>query len=144
MDKQSLQHLRHSTAHLLAAAILEWDPVAKRGIGPATDNGFYYDFDLSRPITEEDFPLIEELMAKILKTWTSVEREEVSEDDAKKRFQLHNEKYKLELIEEFANGGEELTIYRNGTYEDLCKGGHVENPRKEIGAFKLLSIAGAY
>jgi threonyl-tRNA synthetase len=143
MDNQEkLSNLRHSTAHLLAAAILELYPDTKRAIGPAIETGFYYDFDFSKPITEDDFTKIEQRMHEILKTWDGFERKEISNKVALKQF--NNEPYKLELIEEFSKAGDKLTIYRSGSYEDLCRGGHSENPKVEIGAFKLLSIAGAY
>jgi threonyl-tRNA synthetase len=142
MDQQKLEHLRHSAAHLLAAAVLELYPKTKRAIGPAIETGFYYDFDFAEPITEDDLPKIEKRMHEILKSWTKFERMEIDINVAIKKF--NNEPYKLELIEEFGKNGEKLTVYKSGNYEDLCKGGHSENPQKEIGAFKLLSIAGAY
>ncbi len=139
---ESLNNLRHSCAHLLAAAVLELYPDAKRAIGPAIENGFYFDFEFSKPITEEDFSKIEEKMKQILPSWTSFERSELNPDDAKKQFP--NNPYKIELIEEFSKNGEKLSFYKSGDYSDLCAGGHCENPSKEIGAFKLLSLAGAY
>jgi threonyl-tRNA synthetase len=141
-NQDKLSNLRHSTAHLLAAAVLELYPDTKRAIGPAIDSGFYYDFDFSKPISEEDFPRIEQKMHELLKTWDKFERIELDSNTAIKQYS--NEPYKLELIEEFSKAGEKLTIYKSGSYEDLCHGGHSENPRKDIGAFKLLSIAGAY
>ncbi len=142
MDKQNLEHLRHSTAHLLAAAVLGLYPETKRAIGPAIESGFYYDFDFKEPLSEEDLPKIEKKMEEILKSWNSFEKKEISVEEANKEFK--NEPYKLELIEEFSKEGKLLTIYKSGDYDDLCKGGHSKNPQKEIGAFKLLSIAGAY
>ncbi|MBU4099381.1 threonine--tRNA ligase [Patescibacteria group bacterium] len=141
-SEDSLQNLRHSCAHLLAAAVLELWPNTKRAIGPAIENGFYYDFDFAKPISEEDFPKIEKKMHEILKTWNKFEKNEITNNLAIEQF--NNEPFKLELIKEFSKGGEKLTTYKSGNYTDLCKGGHSENPRKEIGAFKLLSIAGAY
>lgn len=142
MEKQKLDNLRHSTAHLLAAAILELYPGTKRAIGPAIESGFYYDFGFSIPVSEDDFLSIEKKMREILKTWKSFSKEEISVEVARKKFA--DETYKLELIEEFSNDKKKLTVYKSGDYEDLCKGGHAENPEKEIGAFKLLSVAGAY
>jgi threonyl-tRNA synthetase len=142
MDKQKLENLRHSSAHLLATAVLKLYPDAKRAIGPAIENGFYYDFDFNSPISEEDLPKIEAKMGELLKSWVSFEKDEISVDNAKDKFK--DEPYKLELIEEFAKDGKNLTVYKSGDYEDLCKGGHSENPSREIGAFKLLSLAGAY
>lgn len=145
-DKQSkeyLANLRHSTAHLLAAAILELYPKAKRTIGPSIENGFYYDFDFGdTKISEDDFPKIEVKMKEIIKTWKNFERKEVSAKEAKE-FYKDNE-YKIELIEEFSGEGKDLTFYNSGGYSDLCRGGHVNHPESEIKHFKLLSVAGAY
>jgi threonyl-tRNA synthetase len=140
--ENNLQNLRHSAAHLLAAAVLELWPDTLRAIGPAIENGFYYDFDFATPINDEDLPKIEKRMAEILKTWKNIVGEEITAQEARKLFK--NEPYKLELVEEFSKEGQKLTIYKSGNYIDLCKGGHSENPQKEIGAFRLLSIAGAY
>lgn len=142
MQNDKLQNIRHSAAHLLAAAVLELWPDTKRAIGPAIENGFYYDFDFTNPIAEGDLSKIEEKMAEILKHWEGFEKKELSSDEAKELFK--NEPYKLELIEEFSAADQKLTVYKSGNFEDLCKGGHAENPKDEIGAFKLLSIAGAY
>ncbi len=142
-DKQEqLNNLRHSTAHLLAAAVMELWPDTLRTIGPSIDNGFYFDFEFKKPVSEEDLPKIEAKMAEILKTWTSFEREEVSKEEALKRYE--GNPYKIELINEFSDQGQTLTFYKSGNYEDLCRGGHSENPSQDLGAFKLLSIAGAY
>ena len=138
-----LNNLRHSTAHLLAAAVMELFPKAKRTIGPAIDNGFYFDFDFgSEPLSEDDLPKIEKKMKEILPSWTSSEKHELTADEAKKEYP--GNEFKKELIEEFTKNGEKVTFYKSGDYWDLCKGGHSENPAEEIGAFKLLSIAGAY
>lgn len=138
----SLDEIRHSCAHLLAAAVMELWPNTKRTIGPAIENGFYYDFDFEKPITEEDLPKIEKKMAEILPTWKEFEKEEVTSEKAKEKFK--DNPYKLELIEEFSGEGKTLTVYKSGQFEDLCRGGHSQNPQKDIGAFKLLTIAGAY
>lgn len=138
-----LNQLRHSCAHLLAAAIMELYPHAKRTIGPAIDDGFYYDFDFGEiKINEADFPKIEEKMRSIIKTWDSFERIEVTPEEAKKAY-ADNE-YKIELIEEFSTEGQKLTFYQSGNYTDLCRGGHVDYPKSNIKHFKLLSVAGAY
>ncbi len=143
MDKQEqLDHLRHSCAHLLAAAVLELYPGTKHTIGPAIENGFYFDFEFSTPITEEDLPKIEAKMAEILPSWTEFKREEVTAEQAKDKYV--GNPYKLELINEFAGQGQTLTLYHSGKYFDLCRGGHTEKPNQEIKAFKLLSLAGAY
>lgn len=138
-----LDHLRHSLAHLLAAAVLELYPDTKRAIGPAIDNGFYYDLDFSKPISDEDLPKIEEKMREILKTWTTFSHREVSADEARKIFK--DNPYKLELIDEFSEKGDRLTIYTSGNYDDLCRGGHIEDAREiDPEAFKLTHVAGAY
>ncbi|MBI3950780.1 MAG: threonine--tRNA ligase [Acidobacteria bacterium] len=134
---------RHSLAHLLAAAVLELWPDTKQAIGPAIENGFYYDFDFSEPISEADLPRIEERMRAILPTWTTFERIEVTPEEAEKEFT--DNPYKLELIREFATKGERLTLYKSGNYVDLCRGGHVENARQiKPDTFKLSHLAGAY
>lgn len=143
MEKQSLDNLRHSCAHLLAAAVLELWPHAKRTIGPPIENGFYYDFDFGdTKISDDDLPKIEEKMRAILPSWKGFERQEVSGEEAKKIF-AGNE-YKKELIDEFSTGGQTLTLYTSGSYTDLCRGGHSERPSEELQHFKLLSLAGAY
>jgi threonyl-tRNA synthetase len=142
MNKEQLDHLRHSCAHLLAAAVLELFPGTKHTIGPAIENGFYFDFDFQNPINEEVLPKIEEKMHELLSGWEGFQREEVSADEARERYKENP--YKLELINEFAGEGQTLSIYHSGTYFDLCRGGHSDNPKEELKAFKLLSIAGAY
>ena len=148
-DHKYLDSLRHSCAHLLAAAVIELWPKAKRTIGPAIEDGFYYDFDFSPDdskqaikISEEDLQKIEKKMTEILETWQGFEGREVSLSEAKK---LYNDNpYKLELIEEFSKQAQLLTVFKSGNYEDLCRGGHIEHPKNELTHFKLLSIAGAY
>jgi threonyl-tRNA synthetase len=141
MDSK-LNNLRHSTAHLLASAILDLYPGTLHAIGPAIENGFYYDFDFMQPISDTDLIAIEIKMSEILKTWNSFTQREVSEKEAKTIFK--NNPYKLELIDEIITRKEKITLYKSGDFEDLCRGGHVSNPSSEIKAFKLLSIAGAY
>ncbi len=151
--ENNLQNLRHSLAHLLAAAVLELWPDAKRAIGPAIDNGFYYDFDFGRRsspsegdkggITENDLPRIEAKMREILPTWHGFEHREVSADEARTIFK--DNPYKLELIDEFSKESKPLTVYSSGNYVDLCKGGHVENASEiKPDAFKITHTAGAY
>src|SRR3990172_6722731 len=142
MDKDYLNSLRHSCSHLLAAAVLELYPNAKPTLGPPIDDGFYYDFDFSAPISENDLPRIEEKMNQLIKVWRGFERSEVPSDEAKQRYA--NNQYKRELIEEFSAQGQTISFYKAGDFEDLCRGGHVENPSKELKHFKLLSVAGAY
>jgi len=138
----SLENLRHSAAHLLAAAVMKLWPDTKRTIGPAIEEGFYFDFEFSKPITEADLPKIEEKMREILPNWKSFEKHELNAKEAKKEYQ--NNQYKHELIDEFSKEGQTLSFYKSGDYWDLCKGGHVENPNKELKHFKLLKLAGAY
>lgn len=141
--KEHLNNLRHSTAHLLAAAVMELWPAAKRTIGPSIENGFYYDFDFGdTKISESDLPKIEETMRTIAKTWDAFARHEVAKEDALAEFDTNE--YKQELIEEFAQDGQQLTVYQSGGFRDLCRGGHVENPSEALKYFKLLSVAGAY
>ena len=158
---EQLAHKRHSLAHLLAAAVLKFHPDANPTLGPAVDNGFYYDFEFKTPISEKDLPKIEKEMRKILKTWTAFTHEEVSPIQAREVYK--NNPYKLELINEIEGKGEKITLYHSGpkssqptssadgskaesSFTDLCRGGHVENPSKDINpeSFKLSHIAGAY
>lgn len=145
-----MDNLRHSCAHLLAAAVIDLWPKAKRTIGPAIEDGFYYDFDFGPSassgqaikISEEDFPKIEAKMHDLVKSWKGFEKKEVTEKEAKEAYK--DNEYKLELIEEFSKDSQKLTFYKSGSYSDLCRGGHVEKPSQELKYFKLLSVAGAY
>ncbi|MCX7956081.1 MAG: threonine--tRNA ligase [Patescibacteria group bacterium] len=139
----NLDNLRHTTSHLLAAAVLKLYPKAKITLGPPIENGFYYDIDFEDvKISDSDLPKIEEEMKKIIKSWEKIEGKELKENEAKKLFA--DNPYKLELIDEIVKRGEKITIYQSGDFIDLCRGGHIENPKKEIKYFKLLKIAGAY
>jgi threonyl-tRNA synthetase len=140
-----LQHIRHTLAHLLAAAVKQSHPDAKLTLGPAIDTGFYYDIDFGdEKVSDEELPKIEKQMRKLLPSWKEFTHREVSADEATKEF-AGNE-YKLELIEEIAGKGEKITLYTCGNFEDLCRGGHAAHPSEEIGAdsFKLDRVAGAY
>ena len=139
--KEDLEILRHSTSHILAMAVLELYPKAKLAIGPAIEDGFYYDFDLPQALTPEDLPKIEAEMVKIIKKDLKFEKEELTKEEAKKLLGRLDQPYKLELIEEIP--ASKLTIYRTGNFIDLCEGPHVTST-KEIKAFKLTKIAGAY
>lgn len=143
-SQDHLNDIRHSCAHLLAAAVLELFPNTKLTIGPSIENGFYYDFDFGPKVTlsEEDLPKIEQKMGELLPSWNKFERREVFADEARRMYQ--DNPYKLELIDEIVQRGEPITLYKSDSFEDLCRGGHAGKPNKEIGAFKLLSIAGAY
>jgi len=139
----NLDDIRHSLAHLLAAAVMQLWPDAKRTIGPAIDNGFYFDFEFSKPVTDADLPKIEAKMREILPAWDKFERHMLSAEDAKKEYP--GNEYKHELIDEFTKDGEQVSFYKSGDYWDLCRGGHVAN-MKDIDprSFKLDRIAGAY
>ncbi|MBX4191583.1 MAG: threonine--tRNA ligase [Candidatus Doudnabacteria bacterium] len=141
-NHEHLDNLRHSAAHLLAAAVMKMWPNTKRAIGPAIEDGFYFDFEFENPISEKDFPKIEKTMKELVKHWKGFERHELSAEDAKKEYPSNQ--YKHELIDEFSGKGETLSFYKSGEYWDLCRGGHVEDPKKELQHFKLLSVAGAY
>jgi threonyl-tRNA synthetase len=138
----NLEHLRHSASHLLAAAVLEIWPDAKPTLGPAIENGFYYDFDFAQPVSDKDLPRIEQKMRELIKTWGTFEKIEMTPSEALKA--LQDNEYKKELVLEHSGKGEQITFYKSGTFVDLCRGGHVENPKTEIKHFKLLSVAGAY
>ncbi|MCX6747797.1 MAG: threonine--tRNA ligase, partial [Candidatus Nomurabacteria bacterium] len=142
--QEKLQHQRHTLAHLLASAVLELYPDTKTTIGPAIDDGFYYDLDFTSPINDKDLEKIEKKMKELLPKWTEFTHQEVTEDIAKSTF-LENQ-YKNELITEIVAKGEKITVYTCGGFTDLCRGGHSENPAKEIpsDSFKLDRVAGAY
>ena len=142
-SKEYLSNLRHSCSHLMAAAVLELWPNAKRTLGPSIDTGFYYDIDFGDiKISEADFPKIEKKMHELVKDWKGFTKKVVTAAEAKKTYK--DNEYKIELINEFSKEGQKLTFYDSGNYSDLCRGGHVEFPSSEIKHFKLLSIAGAY
>lgn len=141
--QEQLAALRHSAAHLLAAAVLELYPGAKVAIGPSIDEGFYYDIDFGgEVIGDEQLAVVEGKMRQLVTGWTEFKREEVTAEQAKQQFA--GNPYKLELIEELENTGEVITLYRSGDFVDLCRGGHVDEPDKQLQFFKLLSVAGAY
>jgi len=133
--------LRHSTAHVMAHAVKRLFPDAKIAIGPAIDNGFYYDFDIERPLTPEDLSRIEDEMQKIIKENRPFVRKVLKKEEAMKLFEKLNEPYKIELLRDIPD--EEVTVYEEGDFVDLCRGPHVPSSGV-IKAFKLLSIAGAY
>ncbi len=137
---EAIEILNHSTAHLMAQAVKRLYPDAKFGVGPAIKSGFYYDIATDHTIKNEDLPKIEQMMRRIIKEQTEMSREEVTRGEALKRFK--DDPYKKELIEELGEG-EIITVYKQGEFTDLCRGGHVGNTR-HIKHFKLLSVAGAY
>ena len=141
--QKELERIRHSCAHILAAAVLRLWPEAKLDIGPPTKDGFYYDFDLpTHRFTPEDFPRIEEEMRRIVKENHPFERIVVSREEARRILKERNQPYKLIRLEEIPEG-EEISFYKSGEFIDLCAGPHV--PRTgNVKAFKLLSVASAY
>jgi threonyl-tRNA synthetase len=144
VDKREdqLLKIRHSTAHVMAEAVLEMFPGTKIAIGPAIEEGFYYDFDLPEPLKAEDLEKIEERMREIMAGEHPFSRRVVSREEAVKMFS--DQPYKLELIRELPQG-EDISLYSQDTFTDLCRGPHVENSGElHPDAFKLLSIAGAY
>jgi threonyl-tRNA synthetase len=142
----TLELLRHSTAHILASAVLEMFPEAKFGIGPAIENGFYYDFELPRTLIPEDLPLLEEKMKEIIKKDYAFEKAEVEIKEALEKFKELDQKFKLELISDLKkDGNEKVTIYKSGNFVDLCSGPHIESSGKiDRRAFALTKISGAY
>lgn len=140
-DKESYEILNHSTAHLLAQAIKNLYPEAKFGVGPAIEDGFYYDIDINKTISEDDLQTIEQEMKNIVKNGDTIVQSEISYDQAKDMFK--DDEYKLELIEKISNKDEVISIYTQGNFSDLCRGAHLPDVKK-IKNFKLLSVAGAY
>ncbi|GAI69671.1 unnamed protein product [marine sediment metagenome] len=138
-EDKKLEILRHSAAHVMAEAVQSIFPDAKFGIGPAVENGFYYDFDLPRSLTSDDLPLIEAKMSEIIASDVPFVRQEVTKKEARRLFAA--QPYKLELIDEILD--EKVSLYRQGDFVDLCRGPHVSSAG-EIKAFKLINIAGAY
>jgi threonyl-tRNA synthetase len=132
---------RHSMAHIMAEAVLQLFPEAQFGIGPTIENGFYYDFLLSRPLTPDDLEVIEKKMKEIISSKNPFIRKVVSKEEALKMFKEMNQPFKLELIEELQD--QTITVYSQGKFVDLCRGPHVQDSGA-VKHFKLLSIAGAY
>ena len=140
-ELESLRHrMRHSAAHVMADAVLRLFPEAKMGIGPPTQDGFYYDFDVARPFTPEDVEEIEKLVMDTLAQGFPFRREELTREEARELFA--DQPYKLEIIDAIPDA-ETLTIYRHGDFVDLCQGPHVDSTG-DIPAVKLLNVAGAY
>jgi len=138
-EGEKLEIMRHSAAHVMAEAVLSFFPDAKFGIGPAIEDGFYYDFELPRSLTPDDLPAIEAKMAEVIASNMPFVREEVTKEEAKRLFSA--QPYKLELIDEIPD--EKVSVYRQSSFVDLCRGPQVSSTG-EIKAFKLVSIAGAY
>ncbi|MDB9823126.1 threonine--tRNA ligase [Deltaproteobacteria bacterium] len=140
-SEEGLDILRHSTSHVMAMAVKELFPGVKVTIGPAIENGFYYDFDYKRPFKEEDLHLIEEKMEEIIKQAIPFDREEMKSSDAIDLFRSQGEEYKVELIEQI--GEKSVSLYTQGSFTDLCRGPHLPSTGM-IKAFKLIKTAGAY
>ncbi|MBY0396228.1 MAG: TGS domain-containing protein, partial [Thermoleophilia bacterium] len=137
--------MRHSAAHVMAEAVQSLFPEGvKLGFGPPIADGFYYDFDLPRPLTEDDFPAIEAEMRRIVTAKAPFQRSVMSVDDARAFFAERGDPYKVDQVEELARQGErDVSLYRQRDFIDLCRGPHLQDTGR-IGAFKLLSVAGAY
>lgn len=138
---EGLELIRHSAAHVMAAAVRRLFPGVKVTIGPAIENGFYYDFDYTRAFTPDDFEAVEAEMKKIVAENIPFERQEISKAEAIDKFGREGENYKVELVE--AIGDDHVSLYRLGDFTDLCRGPHVPSSG-HLKAFKLLSVAGAY
>ena len=141
MSQHPISTVRHSASHILAQAVQVFYKDAKLGIGPAIEDGFYYDFDVDTPITEDDLEKIENEMQRIINEKQEFKQYNMPKKEAITFFNKHNQSYKVELINELAVN--EVSIYENGPFIDLCKGPHVEHT-KEIKAIKLLKVSGAY
>src|SRR5947209_16310877 len=139
-DPDALAVLRHPSAHLLAEAVRRLYPGVKIAIGPPIENGFYYDFDFPKPISDADLERIEAEVKKEIAEGREWTREDISRDEAKARFAAEDEPYKVELVDT-AEG--DITLYTQGDFTDLCRGPHLQNS-KPIKAFKLTGLAGAY
>jgi threonyl-tRNA synthetase len=162
-EKNDLHAMRHSMAHILAAAMQELYPDAKFGVGPVIENGFYYDFDLKDTVSPDDLPRIEAKMRDIVKANQPFERQELSLNDAIQYFEERHQPYKVELLHDLKTHGTTVakdidrdqlgvenvdkvttvTLYSNGSFTDLCRGGHLESTG-QAGAFKLTKVSGAY
>jgi threonyl-tRNA synthetase len=140
-DREGKAVYWHSTSHIMAQAVKRLFPEAKLGVGPAIEEGFYYDFDLPRTLSEEDLPRIEEEMRRIIEEDIPFRRREVSKDEAREIFAARGEKYKLEILDEIED--DTVSIYEQGEFIDLCRGPHVPST-SYVRAFKLLSVSGAH
>lgn len=138
---EGLEILRHSVAHIMAHAVKELFPEVKVTIGPAIEEGFYYDFDKDEPFTEEDLQKIEKRMQQIIKSKNPFIRKEISKDEAIKLFDSLGESYKIEILQEIED--DKVSVYEEGGFIDLCRGPHIPHTGV-VKAFKLLSVAGAY
>ena len=143
-DEEARELIRHDAAHVMAQAVQELYPGTQVTIGPAIENGFYYDFARDEPFTPDDLEKIEARMHEIVKRDLPIEREVWDRDEAKKTFAGLGETYKVEIIDEVIPQGEELTVYRQGDWFDVCRGPHLPSTGKLGDGFKLMKVAGAY
>lgn len=141
VDSQDLEALRHSCAHILAQAVQSFFPKVKLAIGPSIKDGFYYDFDLENPLSEEDLSKIEKKCLDIINEGQTFSGKKVTRREAVDFFQKRGERYKLEILEGLPD--DNIWLYTNGPFTDLCRGGHVASTR-DVKAFRLLNVAGAY
>ncbi|MBT3227435.1 MAG: TGS domain-containing protein, partial [Candidatus Marinimicrobia bacterium] len=141
-DEEAHEILLHSTSHIMAQAVKRLFPEVKVTIGPSIENGFYYDFDIETPFTDDQLAAIETEMQKIIDEDLPIQRIELSRDEAVKRFEEMDETYKVEIISELPED-DIISAYEQGEFVDLCRGPHLPST-KRAGAFKLLSVAGAY
>ncbi|MGD9675055.1 MAG: threonine--tRNA ligase [Candidatus Bipolaricaulia bacterium] len=140
---EALETLRHTATHIMAQAVKRLFPEAKLGIGPAIDGGFYYDFDLARPVSEDDLAKLTDEMKTIIASDQPIVRREVSKEEARALLEKRGETYKIELIEDIEGG--RVTLFEHGEFVDLCRGPHLRSTGGlKVDAFKLLSVAGAY
>lgn len=142
MSKFDLEIIRHSAAHVMAAAVKELYPNARFDIGPATADGFYYDFDLDTRLSDDELKAIDKVMKKLINKKLPFELSEMSREEAEAFLKGEGQDYKLERLADIPEG-EKITFYKCGDFSDLCRGPHVEHTG-QIGAFKLLSVAGSY
>lgn len=142
-SQQGLEIIRHSASHIMAEAVKSLFPAIKVAIGPAIESGFYYDFEREEPFTSADLELIEQKMREIIAEDGAFSREEMSRSEATLLFEKLGESYKVELINDLPPEVTNVSIYRQGDFVDLCRGPHIASTGK-VGAFKLLSVAGAY
>jgi threonyl-tRNA synthetase len=143
-NEEALELMRHDAAHIMAQAVQELFPGTQVTIGPAIENGFYYDFARDKPFTDEDLKVIEDRMREIVKRDLPIVREVIDKDEAIKTFSDIGEKYKVEIIKDIIPEGEEVSIYRQGDWFDVCRGPHMPSTGKLGKGFKLMKVAGAY
>src|ERR1700733_3500061 len=142
-DADALKVVRHSAAHVMATAVLELYPETKLGHGPATDAGFFYDFYRPTPFTPEDLKAIETKMAEVVARDEPFVREWEPRETSLERFKAGNDFMKAHFVERFTKPGEEISFYRNGKFEDFCRGPHVPSTGR-VKAYKVMNLAGAY